>query len=281
MSNAGPPPDFEGPSYGSCNEVTPWCPISATIYGSYFNFPAMLFFSILYFLLLIVHAFLGYHYRTYSFSAWVVASCILELLGHVGRTAMVYNPWSIVLLSLQICGLLWGPTLVAAGVSIAFKHMVHYCGTQHSPLPPRLIPWLFVGTDIFSVLIQGIGGIVASVSSGEGNGTSLTGQVGENMMIAGVCFQIANMLVCSTVMLVIWRRYQTAQKTGGNVACQYLDEKAVDSKVQKRFTWFARAASVAFGCILIRCIYRVAEMAGGWANPVMRNEPSFIVLDST
>jgi hypothetical protein len=30
---------------------------------------------------------------------------------------------------------------------------------------------------------------------------------------------------------------------------------------------------------LIRCIYRIPEMAGGWGNPRMRDEPVFLGLD--
>lgn len=34
------------------------------------------------------------------------------------------------------------------------------------------------------------------------------GKVGENMMIAGVFSQIANMLVCGSLMVACWRRYR-------------------------------------------------------------------------
>lgn len=36
---------------------------------------------------------------------------------------------------------------------------------------------------------------------------------------------------------------------------------------------------VAYFGILIRCIYRIPELLGGWANDIMRNEPEFIVLE--
>ncbi|ETN45766.1 uncharacterized protein HMPREF1541_09599 [Cyphellophora europaea CBS 101466] len=276
------PPDFE-PGYGTCTEVTPYCPVQATIYGSFFNLPAMLFFSILYFLLLLAHLFFGIRYRTFTFSAWIVVSGLMEMLGHVARAAMHFNPWPMGLLSLQICTLLWGPTLTAAGISISFKHMVHYCGAQYCMLPPKLIPWVFVGTDIFSVFFQGSGGIIASVSSGDGDTTSGLARAGEVIMIAGVCFQVANMIVCSVIMLMFWRKYRQSRKVGdvGGQRSKYSEDKRGDPSVRTKFTWFAGASSFAFGCVLIRCIYRVAEMAGGWANPIMRDEVSFIILDST
>lgn len=281
MSAASSDPAFQ-PSYGSCTSLTPECPVQSTIYGSLFNLPAMLFFSILYGSLLVAHVSFGLRYRTYTFSAWIVSSAIMEALGHIARAAMHYNPWSMGLLSLQICTLLWGPTLTAAGVSIAFKHMVHYCGAEYCVLPARLIPWVFVGTDVASVIIQGSGGIIASVSSGQGETGSVLGRAGEIIMIAGVVFQVANMIVCSAVMLHFWRRFQAAQKAGAaSATSRYALDQAADAQVRKRFVLFARAASLAFGAVLIRCIYRVAEMAGGWANPIMRDETTFIILDST
>lgn len=36
----------------------------------------------------------------------------------------------------------------------------------------------------------------------------------------------------------------------------------------------------AYAVLLIRCIYRIAEMAGGWGNEIMQDEPSFVVLES-
>lgn len=46
-----------------------------------------------------------------------------------------------------------------------------------------------------------------------------------------------------------------------------------------RFRMFCYAVAGAYAGILIRCIYRIAEMAGGWGNKIMQDEPSFIVLE--
>ena len=47
-----------------------------------------------------------------------------------------------------------------------------------------------------------------------------------------------------------------------------------------RFRMFLYAMTGAYALLLIRCIYRIAEMAGGWGNHIMQDEPSFIVLES-
>jgi hypothetical protein len=46
-----------------------------------------------------------------------------------------------------------------------------------------------------------------------------------------------------------------------------------------RFKYFLIATIIAYACISIRCVYRIAEMAGGWRNKIMQDEPAFIILD--
>ncbi|KJK95686.1 hypothetical protein H633G_00506, partial [Metarhizium anisopliae BRIP 53284] len=48
-----------------------------------------------------------------------------------------------------------------------------------------------------------------------------------------------------------------------------------------KFRAFALGVTGAYVAVLIRCIYRIAEMAGGWGNRIMQDEPSFLVLDSS
>ena len=197
------------PTYESCSEVTELCPIEATIYGSLFNLPANVFFAVVFGLVLAVHIWFAIRSKMWSFSAWVIAGGIMEVMGYVARSAMHYEPWSIELLALQICGLLWGPSLIAAGISIVFKKIVMCYGSQHSVLGPKLIPWVFIGTYLVSINIQGVGGIIAAVFTAKPGSTMA--KVGENMMIAGVSSQVANMLLCGSLMLIYRRRYRIMQ----------------------------------------------------------------------
>ena len=54
----------------------------------------------------------------------------------------------------------------------------------------------------------------------------------------------------------------------------------IELRGSKRFHYFLIATIVAYACISIRCVYRIAEMAGGWRNKIMENEVAFIILDS-
>lgn len=56
-------------------------------------------------------------------------------------------------------------------------------------------------------------------------------------------------------------------------------ESAEALRASSRFKGFLIAITVAYFTIFIRCIYRIAEMAGGWSNPIMQDQIAFIILD--
>ena len=57
------------------------------------------------------------------------------------------------------------------------------------------------------------------------------------------------------------------------------NDSTKELRSSRRFQYSLVATIVAYACISIRCVYRIAEMAGGWRNKIMENEPAFIILD--
>jgi hypothetical protein len=51
------------------------------------------------------------------------------------------------------------------------------------------------------------------------------------------------------------------------------------SRHSVRFKNFLIGSAIAYITSFIRCAYRVAEMSGGWRNPIMQDQVVFIVLD--
>ena len=82
------------------------------------------------------------------------------------------------------------------------------------------------------------------------------------------------------ILLYIWRYRKGAPVKG------HIDEKSNYQLSKEQGTLslgkiklFALAVGLAYITVLIRCIYRLPEMAGGWGNPLMRNEKEFLLLD--
>ncbi|KAJ9609977.1 hypothetical protein H2200_006307 [Cladophialophora chaetospira] len=185
------------------------------------------------------------------------------------------NPWSGAGFKTQICCLVLAPSFLAAGIYVTLKHLVIYCGPENSRLKPRLYPWIFIGCDFGSIVLQAIGGGVASAAGDHGSKPGLL-KSGNGLIVAGIAFQVATMAVCGLSILDYYMRFQRAKKSKSQAYTESEYEKRSTVPNEARnFRLFCFAIGVAFTTILIS----LPEMAGGWGNPLMRNENEFLVLD--
>ncbi len=90
-------------------------------------------------------------------------------------------------------------------------------------------------------------------------------------MIAGVVFQVFTLVVFFSLVvdfvLRVNRNWSSVNESG----------KALVQ--DRKFKLFLGAVSTAFVTILGRCTYRIAEMVGGWANEIMRDELGFVICE--
>jgi len=271
--------------YDLCNSVSPECPVSGTLYGYYPNLGANAFFAALFGLLLIAQLVIGTLTRTWTFMLAVGIGIFGEMAGYIGRLIMHQNPWSNPGFEMQICCLVLAPSFLAAGIYLTLKHMVLYCGPEYSRLKAKWYPWIFIGSDLGSIIVQAIGGGVAA--SAKNNATPALLSAGDGLIIAGIALQSVTMSVCGAMVLDFFlarRKARTEHKAEAEGTTHTsLDATTLSNDVHTRsplrFRIFCGAIGFAFLTILIRCIYRIPEMAGGWGNPRMRDEPVFLGLD--
>ncbi|KAK4149337.1 RTA1 like protein [Chaetomidium leptoderma] len=273
MSTKTPPAGFR-PSYETCTEPGPFCPIQATTLGYYPNQGVNIFLAIGYGLAALITIVTGVWKRTWGFSIAVAAGCALECVGYVGRCLLADNPWNGDAFKIQIVAIVLGPTLVCIGLYLTLKHAVTALNRSLSRVAPRLYPLFFVPADVSCLVIQAIGGGIAA-SAGPGKLDLL--QHGNRTIMAGIVLQVVVLLCFGTLSgdyLFRAGRYFRS----GNVAPEYQAGAALF--VDKKFRTFIWAMGVAYAALLIRCIYRIAEMQGGWGSAIMQHESSFIVLES-
>ena len=182
---------------------------------------------------------------------------------------------------MQICCLVLSPSFVVASVYLDLKHVVLYCGPQYSRLKARLYPWTFVGCDLGSIVLHAIGGGVAASASSSQSPVLLDAANG--LIVAGIAFQVATMSMCGLLVLDFFFRFRKGkslklQTEGAGEQTQYEVEQS-DPKHRRNFQAFCVSVGFAYVTVLIRCIYRIPEMAGGWGNPLMRKEVEFLLLD--
>lgn len=259
------------PNYDNCKEVSDKCPVEFTIYGDNLSEGAAAFFAIAFALLFFAQIFQGFRAKTWSYMIWLGIGTVFEVLGHVGRFGLARNPWQQNVFIISYITLLLAPTLVAAAISVTFKHIVIWYGAKWSLLKPRLYPLVFVGTDFVSIFIQVVGGGLTAMQT-LGKGSETTKKLGEILVTGGVAFQVANMLCCGTLMLIYARRRSQAMKhqdplMGASGPPMYSAGTPMRDKVPvareeatiqeaKKARWFVYCLGIAYLAIIIRCIYR-------------------------
>ncbi|KAF4953930.1 hypothetical protein FSARC_12286 [Fusarium sarcochroum] len=279
------PPGYEFPSYFNCDQVDERCRVEYTLFGDYFNRGACLGMVAAFGSLLFAQAYLGWRLKSWAFVFLLALATCLECMGYAARSAMSWNPWDFTAFMVQNSCLILAPTVLAAAVSITFKHIVLYYGNQGkwSPVRPNLYPHVFVGSDGVSMCIQAVGGALAAATTSNEDQT-LT-NIGSNIMVAGLVFQVVNMVFCGGLVLIyVWRRRKSLVHQGEGTAAYefhaaptgYDTSSAQERRQAKLFVWVIITAYIA---IVVRCVYRIPEMSMGWGSELQKNETLFLILD--
>ncbi|KAF1829406.1 RTA1-domain-containing protein [Decorospora gaudefroyi] len=258
-----PPP---APHY--CVEVGPApCTVERTLYGYYPSLGANAFFAAFFGICLLVQLVQGVRFKTWTFMIALVLGCLGEVIGYIGRLMMNHNPYDGIGFQMQICCLILAPALVSAGIYLTLKHIVINFGESWSRLPPVWYTRIFIAGDGLSLILQGAGGGIAATAD---RGSNML-DVGTNLMIAGVVLQVV-VLACFGSLLTEYavRTYRRRDQ---------LSPEAMTLFHKTSFRCFIFALGTAYLGILIRCVYRIPELTGGWRSALMRNETDFIILE--
>ncbi|KAM0144743.1 hypothetical protein ACHAP3_000776 [Botrytis cinerea] len=251
----------------NCTSVSPECPVEATIYGYTPSLGFNAFFLAFFMLAAIYHLAASIRYKTYFFGIAVTIGCLGEVTGYIGRILLHNNAWSDIGFEIQISCLIFSPSFVVASVYITLQHIVQTFGTEKSRIPSRFYTWVFITFDILSLLLQAIGGGIAA-SAGENQKTR---DLGTNLMIAGIVWQVFTLIVFAALVVDYVLRTRRSWDR--------VPEETRIMAAKRPFKLFCVGISVAFVTIFARCVYRIAEMVQGWANPIMRDEAGFIVME--
>lgn len=243
-------------SYATCTSVSPACPVEATTYGYAPNLAGNIVLLVVFGICTIAQFTLGIknHIRAFTFAATV--GCLGETLGYGGRLIMHQNPWSQTGFQMQIVCLILSPSFLAAGLYLTLKHLVIYYGPQYSKLKPVLYTWIFIGCDAVSIVTQAAGGGIAA--SHQANLVT----IGDYVMVAGICIQVATMAACAVMGVDFALRLHRSR---GNVSDEktFVDEQENSDRgrAPKSLRFFMSCMTLAFVTIFIRSVYRYASNA--------------------
>ncbi|KAL8854015.1 MAG: hypothetical protein Q9221_001138 [Calogaya cf. arnoldii] len=192
-----------------------------------------------------------------------------ELLGWIAKTWASQCAYSPTAFKIQISTLIFSPAFFAAGIYIILGYLIHIFGPHTSPLSAKQYLWVFCTIDFCSLLLQAIGGGLASAAE-----TDADLKVGTNTMIVGIVFQLAaNLVFAGFFASVVAKTY----KKGKGIL--NVDELAVSQTTTKRLRTLFAAATVSTLALIVRGIYRSIELLQGWRGYLIITEGYFIGLD--
>lgn len=160
---------------------------------------------------------------------------------------------------MQITTLIIAPTFFAAALYVLLGVLIRMLGPQSSLLSAKLYTIIFCTCDVISLVVQAIGGGMASVASGSADGNTAPGT---HIMVAGIVFQLFTMTLFALLVVDFARRVHHMR----------LERNVVLTLV---------AMTIAFVMIYIRSIYRTIELAQGWRGYLITHEGFFIGLDAS
>lgn len=166
-------------------------------------------------LILVIQLLLGIHSRTWSFLVAVCSGEILEIIGYVARIQMHNNPFLSDPFLMQVAFpssinalfiataddnhqnrylivLTIAPCFLSAGIYLCFSRIVIVYGEYFARFRPRTYTIIFIAADLFSLVLQAVGGALADTAP---SGESTQGQNGIDIMIAGLSFQVFSLFV--------------------------------------------------------------------------------------
>ncbi|KAL2752844.1 hypothetical protein ACRALDRAFT_1072666 [Sodiomyces alcalophilus JCM 7366] len=241
------------------------CPIEWSVYQYRPMLGVNIMFIVLYALLLAVHAYLGWRWRSWWFAGFMASGCLFEILGYAGRVQLFYNPWNFSAFLTQAVCITSAPVFFTASIYVTLSKAIEFFSPQSSRMPARLFYW-FILADIICLALQGSGGALSTLTSG-------VSQEGIDLSMAGLVLQVIVLVVFCGLFIDFMVRYLRRVR-------RLRPDVPMRDVVGPTQELFFGMLSVAFLFILGRCIYRVDELSEGYLGSArITNERLYISLE--
>ncbi|KAH6998844.1 RTA1 like protein-domain-containing protein [Ilyonectria sp. MPI-CAGE-AT-0026] len=232
------------------------CPIEWSIYTYRPSLAANVSLAALFGALGLVHLFLGVRWKSWGFMGGMLAGCISEVVGYIGRVMLYNNPFSFNAFMIQIVCLTIAPVFYTASIYVTLSKTINFFAPELSRFKPQLFYWIFIPFDIVCLILQAAGGAM-STSDNSSN-------LGVDISMAGLILQV----IVLAAFIIVFADYMIRYMRSGHAAT---------------FGWrlnaFFGGLSASIILILIRCVFRVVELQDGYDGSLIKHEVPFILLE--
>lgn len=280
------------------------------LYGIYLSRPGNIIYLAVFTIQFVFFLAMVYKSRFHWFNITFVCGYGLEFAGFVGRVLSFSDNTFESYYLLQFITLTIAPAFIMAGIYFLFAQCVVILGRKFSFLKPMWYSYFFIGADVFSLVVQSIGGAMASTASSNNRDPT----TGKDIMIAGIVFQVFAMSCFLASWLWFLKRcyfqkvachqlppdhatHPMAKFTPLNYfRMMFLSPKARQYFAQYReplynpmyapvrqrptFKYLPLGITAAVIVVYVRCVYRVVELIQGFSGYLITHEVYLMVLDA-
>ncbi|KAL9002827.1 MAG: hypothetical protein Q9188_004270 [Gyalolechia gomerana] len=248
------------------------CPLSLATVDYIPSLAGNVFYLSLFSLLLLLQIFFGLKWRVWTFFGAMFGGLVLEVVGYVGRVQMHDDPFSSDPFLMYLILLTIAPCFLTAAIYLSLSRIILIYGEPLARFRPRTYTIIFICCDVFSLVLQAIGGALADTAD-----THELEQTGIDIMIAGLSFQVVSLTVFA-VLCADFAWSVRKKREEGSARMRALQARLGDCSVG-RFYSFIWALATATLTIYIRSCFRVAELQGGFDGSLANDEVTFMVLE--
>jgi len=203
---------------------------------------------------------------------------VLEVIGWSARLWSSFSPLLGTPFKMQIVTTIMGPTPLLAANFVIFGVIIHRLGAQYSRLSPKSYAIFFLTCDIISLIVQGVGGAMASLEFGNGEDPAKGGHV----MLGGITFQLFVIILyvsCAGEFFIryLWRLPIHPAKSSNDEDTK--SKKYSRGEMTNKMQIMIAALVLSTLCLTIRAVYRTFELADGWEGRIIGTQVLFNVLD--
>ena len=244
------------------------CDLTLAAFDYRASLPGNALYAAIFGLYLLTNIYLGIRHKTWGYMVAMVVGLIGELIGYIGRILLWQNPFDPTgnnFLIYIVC-LTISPALISAAIYLCLARIVVIFGEDISRFRPRTYTLIFCSCDLFSLVLQALGGGMTSSAK-----TYSAQKTGINIMLAGLSAQVISLFIFSVMALeYAFRLYRNPSAWDTRHAALY------QSKLFHAFLWGLAVATVT---IFTRSTFRVAELSGGFHGSLANNQVSFMILE--
>jgi hypothetical protein len=203
-----------------------------------------------------VHLSQAIKYRTWYFITFPIGLAF-EIVGYIARSLSArVNPYNLIYFIINYFFIVTAPVFLAAGIYTILSALIHRFGPQYSPIPPKLVLWIFVTSDVIATVTQITGASLIGVKESRREDPTTA----NNILLGGLAYQVFIMGLFVILSAVFLFRARRKLREAG-------------------LTLFAAAFALATILIYLRTCFRLAETAEGLGGHLSTHEVYFGVLE--